>query len=67
MDSAESQSESGEWQWQGMELDASRSKCVNIYGSYGVITETLNFLLKNEKTELHKLNRFFYDIAVCRV
>ena len=66
MDSAERQSES-DWQWQGMRLDASRSKCVNIYGSYGVITETLHFLLKNEKIDLQKLNRFFYDIAVCRV
>ena len=51
----------------GIEMTASDESCRAVWQSYGVATEVLLWLTKEEATLAQILNRFWYDKAVSRV
>ena len=50
-----------------MLLNARKRHCRKIWTSYGITMITLPFLGGLGQVELQKLNRFFYNTAICRV
>ena len=50
-----------------IQVTGSESNCRKVWTSYGIAMHLLSFLQPREVCQDQLLNRFFYDIAICRV
>ena len=48
-------------------MTGSKSQCRKVWTSYGIAMQLFSFLQPREVCQDQLLNRFFYDIAICRV